>query len=211
MPHRISRLSNTHRYIQIVKSQDMLAQHYAETAYAILAYSAKLTYRTVRGKHTINASSKPAPDPAIFLVTLSKTPDATFGLIRNENDSVWFRVNAKSISESFGIQSVWMRDGIIRTERGMARYHSEWLYAIKRIQTEWEFYSDWCGIIRNKLETSIRTKKKWIVIGRSHSDFHYEWVRASETDFAFIHNRSEWIGDIRIETESIFIPKLAAG
>ena len=93
----------------------------------------------------------------------------------------------------------------------MARYHSEWLYAIQRIQTEWEFRSDWCGVIRSKLETSIRIEKEWIIIGRSHSDFHYEWVRASETDFAFIQNRSEWIGDIRIETESIFIPKLAAG
>ena len=53
-------------------------------------------------------------------------PDATFGLIRNENDSVWFRVNAKSVSKSFGIQSVWMGDGIIRTERVVARNHSDW-------------------------------------------------------------------------------------
>ena len=76
---------------------------------------------------------------SLFLVSLDfcyAFPDATFGLIRNESDSVWFRVNAKSVSESFGIQSVWMRDGIIRTEQGIARYHSEWLYAVKRIQTE---------------------------------------------------------------------------
>ena len=33
-------------------------------------------------------------------------PDASFGLIRNKNDSVRFRVNAKSVFESFGIQSV---------------------------------------------------------------------------------------------------------
>ena len=39
---------------------------------------------------------------------------------------LWFRVNAKSVSESFGIQSVWMRDGIIRTECVVARNHSDW-------------------------------------------------------------------------------------
>ena len=62
----------------------MLTQYYAETAYALLAYSAELTYRTLRGKHTINATSKPAPDPdpAIFLVTLSKT---THRIMRDSN------------------------------------------------------------------------------------------------------------------------------
>ena len=53
-------------------------------------------------------------------------PDASFGLIRNENGFVWFRVNANSVSESFEIQSVWMRNGIIRTERVVARNHSDW-------------------------------------------------------------------------------------
>ena len=48
----------------------MLAQHYAEAAYALLAYGAEPTYRTLRGKHTINPTSKPSRDAAIFLVTL---------------------------------------------------------------------------------------------------------------------------------------------
>ena len=123
-------------------------------------------------------------------------------------DSVWMRNLFPNHSESSTFEYATESFGL----NGLiARYHSEWLYAIKRIQTEWEFCSDWCGIIRNKLETSIRTKNEWIIIGRSHSDFYYEWVRASETDFAFIYNRSEWIGDIRIETEAIFIPKLATG
>ena len=37
--HRTSRVSSTHRYIQTVKSQGMLAQHYAKSAYALPAYS----------------------------------------------------------------------------------------------------------------------------------------------------------------------------
>ena len=70
--------------------------------------------------HTVYRQRKlPLPAPV-------RNPDASVGLIRNENDSMWFRVNAKSVSESFGIQSVWMRDGIIRTECVVARNHSDW-------------------------------------------------------------------------------------
>ena len=140
------------------------------------------------------------------LISLMQVSDS-FGMKMISCDSVWMRnlfpnhsdsSPFECATESFKLNGKWR--GIIRND-----------FAIKRIQTKWEICSDRCGIIRNKLETSIRTEKEWIVIGRSHLDFHYEWVRASETDFACIHNRSEWIGDIRIETESIFIPKLAAG
>ena len=82
----------------------------------------------------------------------------------------------------------------------------------KNRRKKFQFCSDWCGIIRNELKTSFQTEKEWILIGRSHSDFHYEWVRASETDFAFIrNNRSEWIRDVRIETESISFRNLHQG
>ena len=50
--------------------------------------------------------------------------DVSFGLVWNENDSVRLRVNAKSVSESFGTQSVWVRNGIIRTEPVMAWNHT---------------------------------------------------------------------------------------
>ena len=64
--HRISRVSSTHRYIQTVKSQGMLAQHYAKSAYALPAYSAKSAYRTLGGKHTVIATSKPSRIPRIL-------------------------------------------------------------------------------------------------------------------------------------------------
>ena len=67
----------------------MLAQHYAEAAYALLAYSAELTCRTLRGKHTINATSKPASDPAIFLVTLSKTTHRIMRVLSTYSYRLW--------------------------------------------------------------------------------------------------------------------------
>ena len=110
-------------------------------------------------------------------------------------------MDATFVSESFRNQSVWMRNEIIRTERVMAWKTGNGtvsfgmnLRYIKRIQTEWEFCSDRCAIIRIELETSIQTEKEWIVIGRSHSDFHYEWVRAFGNRFrihSFIIDRNE--------------------
>ena len=67
--YRISRVSSTHRYIQTVKSQGMLAQHYAESKYALPAYSAKSAYQTLGGKLTVIAVSKPSRAPRILLVT----------------------------------------------------------------------------------------------------------------------------------------------
>ena len=99
-------------------------------------------------------------------------PDATFGLIRNENDSVWFCVNAKSVSESFGIQSVWMRGGIIRTERVVERRNESEIYGFKRNrfsfrnlqQGGWNFYDHHLRLINftkilhfAKFSTTFRT------------------------------------------------------
>ena len=107
------------------------------------------------------------------------------------------------------MQSIWVRYGIIRTWRAMPRNHSDWtgngtVSFRVNFRTEWEFCSDWCGIIRKKLEITIQIEKEWIVIVRmSHSNFLFEGVHASETVFAFIRNRSKWFGDVRIQTDSI--------
>ena len=168
------------------------------------------------GRHGLNFGSyeKPRIETDCFLTDLHQTrlktffglirAGASFGLVRNENDSVWMR-------NLFLNQSVWVRDGIIWTEQGMAQYCSEWICAIKRIQAEWEFCSDRRGIIWNEFETTIRTEREWIVIGRSHSDFHSEGVRASVTDFLLICNWSEWFRNVRIQTKSILFRSFATG
>ena len=77
--HRTSRVSCTHRYIQTIKSQGVLAQHYAKSAYALpgyssksayalSAYSSKSAYRILGGKRTVIATSKPSRTPRICLV-----------------------------------------------------------------------------------------------------------------------------------------------
>ena len=61
--HRTSRVSCTHRYIQTVKSQGVLAQHYAKSVYVLPAYSSKSAYRMLAGKRTVIATSKPSRTP----------------------------------------------------------------------------------------------------------------------------------------------------
>ena len=59
----------------------------------------------------------------------------SFGIIMMPAESVWFRdiesslfrVNAKSVSESFGIRSVWVSEEFCKSIPNYSEIHSEWV------------------------------------------------------------------------------------
>ena len=107
-------------------------------------------------------------------------------------------------AESFGLKTEWheisrneiaIGGGFIRNKNfhcgniwikgGMTRNYSEWPRVLWRIQTEWKFYSDWCGIIR--IEERIHS----IPFGMK---IHYQSnTYGLKTSFIFTRNQSEWL------------------